>query len=105
MIIHHCHRQVALVLAANGSQRCTSPTTPPDVASLWIPDSWRPEVTQAIKYKTFTDSARNEVVRSLVNLLFTVSSKPSRPHCDDLAKKFIMKYPSSKDELGKGYVS
>ena len=60
---------------------------------------------QAIKNKTFTDNAHNEVVRSLVNLLFTVSSKPSRPHCDDLAKKFIMKYPSSKDELGNGYVS
>ena len=60
---------------------------------------------QVIKNKTLTDSARNEVVRSLANLLFTVSSKPSHPHCNDLAKKFIMKYPSSKDELGNGYVS
>ena len=92
-------------VSSNSSLRSSSSTAPQDVASLLIPDNWRPEVMQSIRNKSFSDSARNEVIRSLVNMLFTIATKPSRSQCDDLAKKFILKYPSSKDELGNGYVS
>ena len=60
---------------------------------------------RSIKTKQWTDSSRNEVVRCLGNMLFSVSPKPSRMHCTEVAKKLVMKYPSTRDELGNGYVS
>ena len=52
-----------------------------------------------------TDSARNEIVRSLVNQLFARASKPTRAQCEELARKLILKYPFVKDDMGTGYVS
>ena len=80
-------------------QSCTS------VASLVIPDNWRPEVMQSFKAKCITDSTRNEIIRVLANLLFSLSSKPGRHHCNEIAKKLVLKFPSTKDQLGNGYVS
>ena len=82
-----------------------SSTRPGDVATLSIPDIWRPEVMQCLNDKYLTDSARNEMVRCLVNLLFSISHKPARSLCEEMARKLILKYPSVKDELGNGYVS
>ena len=70
-----------------------------------IPDHWLPEVEQCIEDKQLTDSARNEMVRSLVNVLFSRFSKPTRSKCEDLTRKLILKYPFVKDDLGNGYVS
>ena len=70
-----------------------------------IPDLWRPEVRQAIKEHSMTISARNDIVRTLVSHLFSKVEKPTRSHCEDLARKFILKYPFFKDDLGNGYVS
>ena len=52
-----------------------------------------------------TDSARNEIVRSLVNQLSTRASKPTRSQCEKFARKLILKYPFVKDDMGNGYVS
>lgn len=73
----------------------------PDIV---IPDHWRPEIEQCIEDMNFSDSARNEVVRTLVNLLFITSGKPSRDDCEQLARKLILVYPFAKDDLGNGYV-
>ena len=73
----------------NGSLRAYNPTSPQDVATLLIPHNWRPEAMWSIKRKCLTDSARNEVVRSLVNMLFTIAIKPSRSQCNDLARKLF----------------
>ena len=72
---------------------------------LYIPDIWRPEVSQCLKKKELTDSARNDMIRTLVNILYSVSEKPTRSLCDELARKLILKYPAIKDEVGNGYVS
>ena len=40
-----------------------------------------------------------------MNVLFTITTKPSNSQCHDLAKKFVLKYPCGKDELRNGYVS
>jgi len=79
----------------------TSPTT---VSSLIIPENWRPEVMQSIRSRCLSDSAKNEMIRVLANLLFSLSSKPTRQQCDEMAKRLILKYPSTKDQLGNGYV-
>ena len=70
-----------------------------------IPDLWRPDMKQAIEERLLTDSSRNSIVRTLVDQLFLQRAKPSRAHCEDLARKFILKYPFFKDDLGNGYVS
>ena len=70
-----------------------------------IPDHWRPEIEQCIKDKCFSASARKEIVRSLVSQLYSRSRKPTRHQCEDLARKFILKFPFAKDDLGNGYVS
>jgi hypothetical protein len=69
-----------------------------------IPEHWRPEVEQCIEEKIITERARNEIIRTLVNLMFTRSRKPSRYECDSLARKLILAYPFLKDDLGNGYV-
>ncbi|XP_065907919.1 uncharacterized protein [Dysidea avara] len=97
--------------AQSSNSAITNPTssgftvTYTDISSISIPENWRPEVMKSIKTKYWTDSSRNEIVRCLGNLLFSVSSKPSRFHCAEIAKKLILKYPSTRDELGNGYQS
>ena len=70
-----------------------------------IPEHWRPEVEQCLKSECLTASARNEIVRTLVSILFSKSSRPSRSDCEAVARKLILKYPFAKDDLGCGYVS
>ena len=74
------------------------------VSSLIIPENWRPEVMQSIINRFILDSTRNEMVRVLANPLFSLSPKPTRQQCNEMAKRLILKYPSTKDELGNGYV-
>ena len=90
---------------SSSSTRTGGSSNSATVVSLVIPDNWRPEVMKSIKNKCITDSTRNEIVRVLANSLFSVSQKPSRQQCDEVAKKLILKFPSTKDELGNGYVS
>ena len=70
-----------------------------------IPSHWRPEVEVCLNEKCINDSARNMMVRSLVNLLFAKDTKPSRANCENLARRLILKYPFLKDDMGNGYVS
>ena len=70
-----------------------------------IPEHWRPEVESCLREESLTDSARNQIVRSLVNQLFARASKPTRLQCEQLARKLILKYPFVKDDMGNGYVS
>ena len=88
----------------SGSSYSETPTSRKKAADIVIPDHWRPEIEQCIEEKCFSDSARNEVVRTLVNQSFTTSSKPSRNNCEQLARKLILVYPFAKDDLGNGYV-
>ena len=74
-------------------------------SEIVIPDHWRPEIEQCIFEKNISDSARNEIVRILVSQLFCKFSKPTTSQCADVARKFILKYPFAKDDLGNGYVS
>ena len=68
-------------------------------SDIIIPDHWRPEIESCLKED---DSARNEIVRTLVNQLFARSSKPTRSQCEELARRLILKYPFV---MGNGYVS
>ena len=52
--------------------------------------------------KCINDSAKNMMVRSLVNLLFAKDTKPSRANCENLARRLILKYPFLKDDMGNG---
>lgn len=70
-----------------------------------IPSQWRPEVEVCLNEKCITDGARNMMIRSLVNLLFSKDTKPSRANCENLARRLILKYPFLKDDMGNGYVS
>lgn len=83
----------------------SSPSTSAARSDIVIPDHWRPEVENCLKEECLTDSARNEIVRSLVNQLFARASKPTRSQCEELARKLILKYPFVKDDMGTGYVS
>ncbi len=58
-----------------------------------------------IQNKCLDDSARCEIVRTLVCLLFSRYSKPDRSHCGTMARQLILRYPFMKDVSGKGYVS
>ena len=60
---------------------------------------WRPDVEVCIREKSLNDSAQDEIVRHLVNLLFSYSTKPT------CARKLILTYPWMRDEMGSGYVS
>lgn len=75
-----------------------------DGDGIALPTHWRPEVESCIQDKSFSDSARNDIVRTVVSLLFSKYRKPSRAQCDDLARKLILKYPFARDGLGNGYV-
>ena len=59
---------------------------------------------QYIVTKNLTGSIRNEIVRTLVDLLFSKFKKPSRVNCEEFASELILKYPFMKDDLGNGYV-
>lgn len=78
---------------------------PPVQGEIQIPNHWRPEVDECLAEKSLSDSARHEIVRTLVNLLFARTTKPTRHDCEHLARKLIMKHPFLKDDLGNGYVS
>ena len=70
-----------------------------------IPDHWRPEIEECFKMKSLTPPARDEISRTLANILFYRSKKLTRADCADIARKLILKYPCTKDNLGCGYVS
>ncbi len=70
-----------------------------------IPEHWRPEVEECIYNQSLEDSARCEIVRTLVNLLFSNFGKPTRNQCGSLARQLIIKHPFTKDDMGNGYVS
>ena len=70
-----------------------------------IPEHWRPEVEECLKQQCLTPKARDEITRTLVNVLFSRVPRPSRVDCDAMARKLILKYPCAKDDLGCGYVS
>ena len=72
---------------------------------LTIPTSWRPEIQDCITDEMLDISARNEIVRTLVNILFTCYSSPTRAQCSSLARKLILQYGFMKDDQGSGYVS
>ena len=63
---------------SSGTQRPPSSSARPgNIATLCIPDNWCPEVMQCLNDKDLTDSARNEMIRCLVNLLYSISCKPT----------------------------
>ena len=70
-----------------------------------IPNHWRPEVEICLREMSISDSARNMMIRTLVNLLFSRDTKPTRSSCEVLARKLVLKYPFLKDDMGNGYVS
>lgn len=57
-----------------------------------------------VKEKSHTESAQEEIVRHLVNLVFANSTKPRRTDCDQLTRKLILVYPWMWD-MGCGYAS
>ena len=60
-----------------------------------------------IERKELTDGARVEIVRCLVDILFSKSKKPTRSDCIEMGRKLILSYPWMKDDAGIGpsYVS
>lgn len=62
------------------------------------------EVGQCLKSECLTASARNEMVQTLVSILFSKSSRPSRSDHEVVARNLIVRYPFAKDDLGCGYV-
>ena len=97
----HTPSSLAVSPVASESSTSTLSNLDDDIA---LPTHWRPEVEFCLQEKNFSSSGRNDIVRTLVNLLFTKSPKPSRVQCEDLAKKLILKYPFARDDLGNGYV-
>ena len=67
--------------------------------SISIPNQWRPHVETCITKKLLDNSARNEIVRALVHVLFTKFKKPTRFNCEEFARKLVLKYPFMKDDL------
>ena len=55
--------------------------------------------------KKITETARFEIVRALVNIMFTKYPRPGRRDCDYVARKLVLKYPFLRDSMGNGYVS
>lgn len=73
-----------------------------------IPTLWKPDVNACIEKKILSDGARDEIVRRLVDILFSKHPKPTRDDCVALARKLILVYPWMKDHnngLGPSYVS
>ena len=105
-----------------GEQNCSSsvaspsqisnPSTPGSSVSkssrcglFEIPEHWRPEVEECIHNESLEESARCEIVRTLVSLLFSRFTKPTREQCGSLARQLILKHTFMKDDMGNGYVS
>ena len=78
----------------------TSSTSNKD--ELVIPQHWQPEVEQCIKDKILSEQARNKIIQTMVNLLFTRSRKLCLYDCGSLAPILILVYPFMKDDLGNG---
>lgn len=77
----------------------TSSMWSPSNDEFMIPDHWRPEIEDGIANKFLTETAKQEMVRSL---LFARIKKPNRDHCDAVGRKLI---PFVQDAQGTGYVS
>lgn len=91
-------------LSSTGKDTASIPSSSGSALSI-IPEHWRPEVEDCLKNQCLTPTARDEITRTIVNVLFSRNSKPSRVDCDAAARKLILKYPCTKDDLGCGYVS
>ena len=94
------------------SPQISNPSTPGSSVSksnrsclFEIPEHWRPEVEECIRNQSLEESARCEIVRTLVSLLFSRFAKPTREQCGSLARQLILKHPFMKDDMGNGYVS
>lgn len=72
--------------------------------TIEIPKLWKPDVEDCIQKESLTDSVRDEIVRHLVNILFSKTSKPIRSDCEELSRRLILTYPWMKDDMGSGYV-
>lgn len=101
-----------------GEVDCTSSASPSQISTpgssvsksnrsrlFEIPEHWRPEVEQCIRNESLEESARCEIVRTLVSLLFSRFAKPTREQCGSLARQLILKHTFMKDDMGNGYVS
>lgn len=82
-------------------------TTPSRSADkIRLPEFWREETQEALDEGILNETARGDIIRTLVTLLTAkYGPRPSRVHCEELARQFILKYPFAKDDLGSGYVS
>lgn len=71
-----------------------------------IPTHWRPDTIKCINEKSLSTECRNDIVRTLVSMLISkVGPKPTKSHCEQAARKLILKHPFMKDDMGDGYVS
>ena len=87
-----------------GSVVSTIGSSVSSISDIRVPEHWRPEVEQCIEEKFLTESARNKIVRTLVNVLFTKYRKPPKDALESIARKLIIVHPFMKDDLGNGYV-
>ena len=65
----------SLVLGASASVISDGGSS--NASSNEIPKLWRPDVNACINQKTLTDGARDEIVRQLVDILFSKTQKPN----------------------------
>ena len=79
-------------------KRRVSPIVPTSVCA----DHWCPDVEECITTESPEESARCEIVRTLVSLLFSCFAKPTREQCGVLAQQLILKHPFMKDDMGNG---
>ena len=90
--------------STTGSVVSTIGSSVSSISDICVPEHWRLEVEQCIEEKFLTESARNEIVRTLVNVLFTKYRKPPKDALESIARKLIIVHPFMKDDLGNGYV-
>lgn len=60
---------------------------------------------QAITLGEFNDSARNEIVRSIVERMLNYCRYPTLKQKEVISSKIVHTFKGSKDTLGVGYVS
>ena len=60
---------------------------------------------ECFRTKYLTPPVRDAITQILGNILFSRSKKPTQADCDDIARKLILKYPCTKDDIGCGYGS
>ena len=88
--------QISISSIASSSRLCGIP----------IPDNWRYETERCIKSCALDSEARRDICRTLVTLLVMKhGAKPSKSHCQEVARRLILKYPFMADDIGSGYVS